>query len=283
MVYKSLTQIDPEGVEARLCHACVRRVYRVFGPNHIWACDGHNKLKKFGICVYGFIDAWSRKILGMFVHTTNNDPKHVGVYFLHLVSKIGGIPLKVTSDFGTETGHLGTYQMWLSARYAGITTEEAEQRMHFTKSTHNQKIEALWSQMMKQHNASIKHNIKKAIHEETYDPNDKVQKLLFLFIWIPVFQSSVDMWVDSYNQFKQHQDRHTALPTGCTADYCYSTPESEGTTDQLVRVPTREIESIIELDYPDLDSMFEHTPPWFHELASRILEDLGYELLEVRC
>ncbi|KAA1136377.1 hypothetical protein PGTUg99_028728 [Puccinia graminis f. sp. tritici] len=115
IVYDVLKQVDPEGVAAQLQHACVRRICRTYGPNHIWACDGYNKLKNYGICVYGFINAWSRKILGMFVHVTNNDTRHIGVYFLHLVLNIGGIPLKVTSDYGIETVDMATYQMWLSS------------------------------------------------------------------------------------------------------------------------------------------------------------------------
>jgi hypothetical protein len=79
MVYKILKDIDPEGMKAWLRQTCKRRVFHTYGPNHIWSCDGHDKLKRFGIIVYGFIDAWSQKILGMFVHVTNNDPRHVGV------------------------------------------------------------------------------------------------------------------------------------------------------------------------------------------------------------
>ncbi|KAA1075880.1 hypothetical protein PGT21_029244 [Puccinia graminis f. sp. tritici] len=176
MVYNVLKEVNPDGMAARLHHACVHCVYRTHGPNHIWACDGHNKLKKYGICVYGFIDVWSRKILGMFVHVTNNDQHHIGVYFLDLALKIGGIPQKVTSDFGSETGTMGTYQSWFSNQFAGVNAEEAKKRMHFTKSTHNQKIEALWSQMMKQHNQSIIDNIKHAIMIGSYDPNNELQK-----------------------------------------------------------------------------------------------------------
>ena len=47
------------------------------------------------------------------------------------------------------------YQMKLSHEFGGISLEEAQTRMHHTKSTQNQKIEALWLQMMKQHNWSI--------------------------------------------------------------------------------------------------------------------------------
>ncbi|KAH9471839.1 hypothetical protein Pst134EA_002473 [Puccinia striiformis f. sp. tritici] len=176
IIYEVLKEIDPEGMAARLRQACKRRIYRTLGPNHIWACDGHDKLKPFGITVYGFVDAWSRKLLGMFVHVTNNDPKHIAVYFLHLASKVGGIPFKVTTDYGTETVDMAAHQMTLSLAYAGISKEEAEKRMHCTKSTNNQEIEAMWSQMMKQHNRPIKDDILAEINSGCYDKDDGVQK-----------------------------------------------------------------------------------------------------------
>jgi hypothetical protein len=163
-------------MQARLRQTCKRRVFRTFGPNHVWAIDGHDKLKRFGITVYGIIDAWSRKILGLYVHVTNNDPRNVGVYFLQLVSKIGGVPLKVTADYGTETGDVSMYQMLLSHEFAGITQQEASKRMHHTKSTHNQKIEALWSQMMRQHNRTIIDQIMTQIEDGNYDPKDPIEK-----------------------------------------------------------------------------------------------------------
>jgi predicted transcriptional regulator len=175
-VYDLLKEIDPEGLAQRLRKTCKRRVFRTHGPNHVWACDGHDKLKRFGICIYGFIDAWSRKILGMFVHVTNNDPKHIGVYFLRTAAKAGGIPLKVTSDFGSETIDMAAYQMFMSYKHAGINVEESAKRMHFTKSTHNQKIEALWSQMMKHHNQAVINSIMERIESGAYNPDDEVEK-----------------------------------------------------------------------------------------------------------
>ncbi|OAW00088.1 hypothetical protein PTTG_05936 [Puccinia triticina 1-1 BBBD Race 1] len=181
MVAGFLKEIDPEGTQARLQQTCKHCVFRTYGPNHIWSCDGHDKLKPYGITVYGFIDAWYQKVLGMFVHVTNNDPRHIGVYFLHLASKIGGIPLKVTVDSGTETGNMGTLMMYLSHQYASfegrqLTVEEATARMHWTKSTRNQRIESLWSQMMKQHNQSIIGNVIDEIDEGNYDQEDQIQR-----------------------------------------------------------------------------------------------------------
>ncbi|KNF05570.1 hypothetical protein PSTG_01380 [Puccinia striiformis f. sp. tritici PST-78] len=91
LIYDLLSELDSQGMADRLCHACKRRVYQVSVPNHIRSADGHDKSKPYGITVYGFIDAWSRKILGMYAHVTNNDPMHVGVYFLQLVTAAGGV------------------------------------------------------------------------------------------------------------------------------------------------------------------------------------------------
>ncbi|KAA1131314.1 hypothetical protein PGTUg99_031233 [Puccinia graminis f. sp. tritici] len=275
LVYDVLKHLDPAGMAARLRQGFKRRIYRTYGPNHIWACDGHDKLKPYGICVYGFVDAWLRKILGMFVHTTNNDPQHVGLYFLHLASKTGGLPLKVTSDYGTETVEMATYQMWLSYRFGGINGEEATKRMHFTKSNRNQKIESLWSQMMKQHNRPIIDSIVTEIENGYYNPDDEIEKLLFLFLWIPVFQSSVNIWVDLYNNSKRRRDYSITLPTACSPDYSYGTPEAFGTTDQLVNVPSQEIELLIAQDYPNCQEMFQHTPEWFRLIAERTMQQIG--------
>ncbi|POW19384.1 hypothetical protein PSHT_04696 [Puccinia striiformis] len=176
MVYELLSELDPQGMADRLRHACKRRVYRASGPNHIWSADGHDKLKPYGITIYGFVDAWSRKILGMFVHVTNNDPMHVGVYFLQIVKACGGIPLKVTTDHGTETMDLATYQIQFSQQYGAIPFEEANTHMRFTKSTHNQKIESLWSRMMKEHNRAVIDTILTHMEAGKYNQDDQIQK-----------------------------------------------------------------------------------------------------------
>ncbi|KNF00449.1 hypothetical protein PSTG_06377 [Puccinia striiformis f. sp. tritici PST-78] len=98
VVYELLKGVNPESVAGRLKQTCKQQGFHVCGPNHVWAIDGHDKLKPFGSTVYGFIDALSRKILGLFVNVTNNDPKHISVYYLKLVLQLGRIPLKVTTN-----------------------------------------------------------------------------------------------------------------------------------------------------------------------------------------
>ncbi|OAV86689.1 hypothetical protein PTTG_00796 [Puccinia triticina 1-1 BBBD Race 1] len=173
--------LDPEGVENRAKRVLKRRVFNTPGPNFIWSADGHDKLKKFGITLYGFIDAWSRKILGIFVHVTNNDPRHVGFYYLQLC-------------------------------------HDPSQAHLFTKSTHNQKIECLWSQLMKGYNCELINKLFKAMEEGYYNPEDLLEQLLFLHLWVPFLQNSLDQLTGDYNNYKRRIDKKSILPTGCSAD-----------------------------------------------------------------
>ncbi|POW07460.1 hypothetical protein PSTT_08218, partial [Puccinia striiformis] len=111
--------------------------------------------------------------------------------------------------------------------------------------------------------------------------NIRVPRLLFLFLWIPVFQASVDIWVDSYNHYRKRFDKLTTLPTGCTPDFAYTTPESFGTTDQLVRIPSQHIDCLSKQFYPDKEEMFLHTPLEFHEVASSVVAQLGFHFLRI--
>ncbi|KAA1115085.1 hypothetical protein PGT21_031161 [Puccinia graminis f. sp. tritici] len=125
--------------------------------------------------------------------------------------------------------------------------------------------------MMKQHNRSIIDNILTQIENGLYDPDDQVQLLLFRFLWIPVFQSSVNIWVDLQNHSRKRRDHSISTPTACTPDFSYSTPEAFGSTDQLVPIPSEHIQSLLHHEYPNIDRMFTHTPGWFHEVATGIM------------
>lgn len=137
---------DPEAVDARQYGLLVRHKFHALGPNHVWASDGHDKLKPFGIAIYGFIDCWSRKLLGLYAHVTNSDPRHVGLWFLEVAEKAGGIPQKVTTDCGTETIDLATLQTSLGLIYSNRHTP-IENLHRYVTSTRNIKIESFWREM----------------------------------------------------------------------------------------------------------------------------------------
>ena len=118
MIAAILKAMDPDAVRMRASHKLRRRQYYAGGPNEVWASDGHNKLMPFGIGIYGFIDCWSRKILGLHAHVTNSDPRHVDLWYLGLVKECGGIPKRLTTDRGTETVDLAGHQLYLGQTYS---------------------------------------------------------------------------------------------------------------------------------------------------------------------
>ncbi|KNZ64036.1 hypothetical protein VP01_10743g1, partial [Puccinia sorghi] len=63
----------------------------------------------------------------------------------------------------------------------------------FTKSTHNQKIECLWSQLMKQYNSEL---IDKLFHA-----------VIFPLPLGPLLQHSLDEWKNNYKTFKHFLEK----------------------------------------------------------------------------
>ena len=110
------------------------------------------------------------------MHTTNNNPQHIGYYYLQLVKKAGGIPHQTTTDRGTETIDMAGHQLNLMRQFGNVEDLDPDQAHRYTKSVHNQKIECLWSQLMKQYNGELIRQLYEADEKGYYNPEDPVQQ-----------------------------------------------------------------------------------------------------------
>lgn len=126
--------IDPIGVDLRLSRRLRRRQYGVKGPNLLWHIDSYDKLKRYGLCINGCIDGFSRCIVWLNVFHTSSDPRVVAGYFMEAVSDKKGCPSFVRGDRGEDNGHVAKMQEILTERESFI----------YDRSTTNQKIEMLW-------------------------------------------------------------------------------------------------------------------------------------------
>ncbi|KNZ61001.1 hypothetical protein VP01_1467g4, partial [Puccinia sorghi] len=221
LVYNILKEVNPEGMTACLFQTCTCHVFCTYGPNHIWSCDGHDMLKQFRITVYGFIDAWSRKILGI----------------------TGGIPQKVMSDYGSENVHMATWKMYVLHQHGLI-------------NVHNQRIESLWSQMMKQHNCYIIDKILTQIENGIYDPDDTLHNLVCYSSFSYGFQLFNPVWTFG-SIFKIIIEKGETTPS----------------QPQMLELHTLHA-FFLQHDYPEIEAMFTHTPEWFHEVAVAIMAAL---------
>ena len=78
----TLKRVDPIRVMERSRKVINSRVYETNGPNEIYHIDENDKLERWGFCIHGVVDGFSRKLLWITVATTNNDPLVIANFFL---------------------------------------------------------------------------------------------------------------------------------------------------------------------------------------------------------
>ena len=107
------------------------------GPNDVHHIDGNDKLKKWGFCILGSVDGFSRKLLWLHVSTTNNDPLVIANFFLQLVKR-----QKISPNLIRQV--LKTY----SVKIFKFFSPEMKKVCNMD-ATPNQRIEAFWSRLKK--------------------------------------------------------------------------------------------------------------------------------------
>lgn len=140
-----LKVIDPNGVDTRSRRRLKRRSYWSKGPNFCWHLDSYDKLKKYGLCINGCIDGYTRKLVWLMVGRSNNDPKVIGRYYLDAVTNHGGFPVFMRGDMGTENSLIAAMQNLFSRN-------EAYEHNSFIygKSSFNTRIESWWCILRKE-------------------------------------------------------------------------------------------------------------------------------------
>ncbi|MEM9091310.1 MAG: hypothetical protein AAGC93_21535, partial [Cyanobacteria bacterium P01_F01_bin.53] len=122
------------------------RIYTVKGPNHLWHADGNDKLKRYGFCIYGCIDGFSRKVIWLSCTRTNKDPILVASDFLKSIAKINAVPKILRLDRETEKTLVADIQMLLRSEHDDSSKEIAAL---FGSTNHNQRIEGFWGCLRK--------------------------------------------------------------------------------------------------------------------------------------
>ena len=132
--------LDPAGIELRLRKRLKRREYGAKGPDFAWHLDSYDKLKRYGLCINGCIDGFSRHIVWLKVYKTSSNPRVIAGYYIEAVHERGGCPSIVRGDMGTENGHVAQMQQFLTDKDSFI----------YGRSTSNQRIEMFWNFLRKQ-------------------------------------------------------------------------------------------------------------------------------------
>jgi hypothetical protein len=125
--------------------------YVVSGLDWLWCLDGHDKLSRIGIEIYGCVDVYSRKIIWFFVGSNNRTQVSVLRQYLYTVKTVGYCPNLIRSDKGRETPMMADahYFFYHTACFKDPTIpDDISDCYIYGKSTGNTRIEALWRQMI---------------------------------------------------------------------------------------------------------------------------------------
>ena len=154
--------LDPANVRHRRPGAKIipRGEYICAGPDEVWSIDGYDKLKRWGINIYGAIDAYSRRLIWVYTGITNRTQVSVATQFCKAVQFHNKFPRIIRSDRGAETSILADiqYDLAVTDMYdKGISPvdENGEaldewplQKFYvYGTSTLNVRIESWWRQL----------------------------------------------------------------------------------------------------------------------------------------
>ncbi|KAI9332539.1 hypothetical protein BDR26DRAFT_937931 [Obelidium mucronatum] len=161
-----LKEIDPNGVADRKKHKLGRRYAWSVGPNERWAFDGHDKLKKYFLAI------------------------HVAI--------LSVFPMSTGSDFGTETVDVAAMQAaFHEIHETGFNIESVHR---FVPSTRNTKIESAWTRWLRSKGYLLAEILEAGFNQtELFDETDEMDKIIFLYIWIPVVQELLDSYAEHVN------------------------------------------------------------------------------------
>jgi hypothetical protein len=221
-VLTALRILDDYGVTSRTPGMRKKRRdnYVVPGPDWLWCLDGHDKLSRFGVEIYGCVDAYSRKIIWFFVGSSNRTQVSVLRQYLYTVKTVGYCPNLIRSDKGRETPMMADahYFFYHTACFDDPTIpDDIFNQICFSdcyiygKSTGNTRIEGLWYQMISR---VIEQWILFFSALEADDwfredlPSDQV---ILLFIFMPILRDVIGDWVEDHNAAPIRPQRHRSL------------------------------------------------------------------------
>ncbi len=180
----------------------------------------------FPLAIYGCYDTTSRKVMFIKVWKSNSDPNLVGRwYFDHLYST-RMISSKLRIDRGTETGLLATLHVFLRRSHGDMTHENT---VEYGPSTSN-RIERWWRELHEQLEKFFKFELQQLLDQGFYDPEDEVDRDMLAYVYIPIVQREIDLFVELWNNSRGRLQRNTLMPDGIP-NVIHNCPEEYGIED----------------------------------------------------
>lgn len=253
----SLGLLDPQGVAMRRRRRLRRRQYFAKGPDFLYHIDGWDKLKRFGLCVHGCIDGFSRRIMWLEAGPSNNNPYVICSYFADCVTRLNGLPCLIRTDHGTENGNVELMQRLLRADH---TDDRARINSTFLygRSTSNQRIEAWWSKFPALGMTTWIDHFRRLEEIGIIDTASTRDIECIKFCFLPILRNELNMiklqWNTHYIRLSRHQRSIPGKP-----DVLYHLPEMYGTCSYLKPLDRQSMQCLswlLTVRIPDCRSLY---------------------------
>lgn len=245
LVYNMMADLDPEGLEVRNLQKRKKKAKGNFtseGPLWVVSLDGHDKLCgyqnwTFPIGIYGCIDTFSRKILFLFVCTSNSNPLVIGKMYLQYLFETKTLPRYWRLDRGTETGKMATIDTYPINQH-GIM-DDPTKSIIYGPSTSN-KIERWWRDLHERMEKFFKAQLTALLRGREYDPCCAHDRQLLAYVFIPIVQRECNIFIKYWNSHRIRAQDKLEIPTG-VPDHIFSFPEHYNGTNEGITLSSDEI------------------------------------------
>ncbi|XP_078487929.1 uncharacterized protein LOC144745874 [Ciona intestinalis] len=127
-------------------------------------------------------------------------------------------------DKGTETGIMATMHAFLRKSHIDVT--DASDTVIYGKSTSNQ-IERWWKELHERLEKYFKRQLMSLKDLGHYNPDIALDRDILAFVYIPVLEKEMKVFVDNWNTHRIRYQRGTYLPNGIP-NHIYNFPENYG-------------------------------------------------------
>ena len=228
---------------------------------------GYDKLKPYGFPIHGAVCGYSRRIMWLEVVKSNNDPRVPGKLYLECVKEVGGCPMLVSSDCGSENGIAAAMQCYFRANGED---ELAGQRAHrYGSSPANQRIEGWWS-FLRRNRTSWWIDLFKDLSESgSLQLGNTYHMECLWFCFSRVLQNDLNKVKDHWNSHYIRRSGHGTVPG--VPDIMFYLPEQSGAVDCLVPVSQTQMNEMENLYDTELEDNI------YYEYFEYAMEHEGWE------
>ncbi|XP_041864220.1 uncharacterized protein LOC121654248 [Melanotaenia boesemani] len=210
-VWDSMHRVDSVGILDRTVNlGCVRRTHSVPGPLSLVHIHTNHKLNRYGIVMFGGVDAFSQKIL--YLKAANNNKASTALDFFLEAVKRYGCPSRVRGNRELENVDIARYMFDVRGCERGS--------FMFGKNVHNQRVEQLWRDVWGVV-SNIYSDVLRGLEENRLlDTSNCINLFCAQYVFLPRIQRDLDACAEDWNnrllQTEQNYTPNQLWETGRT-------------------------------------------------------------------